>query len=199
MAYCRKCGSEMSEQAIKCSECGEVHIQKSGPSDDRGSFLHVLIGLCVPIIGLILFIVWNKDRPNSARNALIGALISLPIIVILGIISAFVIPATGQIIDNTQRSIVYADALAIEHATELYCLDTLCSDGDEITYGEISGFIDNFDESYYVLNNQTVVAVRGTEGVRVYLEAEGTGNYEFRAGLVPTNTTRDESVIEDTN
>lgn len=198
MAFCRKCGNEMGEQAIRCSECGEVHIQKAPPTDDKGSFVHVLIGLCVPIVGIILFVVWNKDRPKSAKNALIGSLLVIPLYLIMAIISAFAIPALGQIINNTNADIVLADALAVEYATELYCFEAGCEYGTDIKYSDISSYIENLDESYYELGPNTDVAYYAMDGIHVHLEAKGTGQLEFREGTIPSQSTR-EDVIEDTN
>lgn len=47
------------------------------PAPDDGGFLWGLAGCCVPILGLILFLVWKDERPNTAKAAGIGALISV--------------------------------------------------------------------------------------------------------------------------
>jgi hypothetical protein len=55
----------------------------------------------------------------------------------------------------------------------------------------------NLDVEYYMIQEDAVVAVRDTLGTRVYLEARGTGEYEFIQGGIPSETTRDDSVFED--
>lgn len=52
-------------------------------SDNGGIlFLWGLLGCCVPIVGLVLFLVWKDQKPKTAKAAGIGALVS----VILGIL-----------------------------------------------------------------------------------------------------------------
>lgn len=66
------------------------------PSDDSGSFGWWILGCCVPIVGLILFLVWKDTKPKSAKMAGIGALVALifwivisALFVILGIGASF--------------------------------------------------------------------------------------------------------------
>lgn len=56
---------------------------------DRGGFLWGLLGCCIPIVGLILFLVWRDEKPKTAKAAGIGALVSV-ILTILVYVSAFV-------------------------------------------------------------------------------------------------------------
>ncbi len=49
---------------------------------DNGGFLWGLLGCCIPIVGLILFLVWKDQKPKTAKAAGIGALVS----VILGVL-----------------------------------------------------------------------------------------------------------------
>lgn len=49
---------------------------------DNGGFLWGLLGCCIPIVGLVLFLVWKDSKPKTAKAAGIGALVS----VILGIL-----------------------------------------------------------------------------------------------------------------
>lgn len=198
MAYCKRCGNEIEERATRCDECGEMVIDERSVLDDNPSVWHLFAGLCIPILGIILFIVWSKDRPKSARNALIGALISLPLIVIMGIVSAFVVPAVGTIIENTREEAVWADALAMEQAAELYCADTLCEVGDDLQYSDLSHYVNGLDEDYYDLDSSTDVVFIGADGMHVHLEAKGIGNLEFPEGFIPSQLTRDDIII-DTN
>ncbi len=47
------------------------------PAPDDGGFLWGLAGCCVPILGLVLFLIWKDEKPNTAKAAGIGALISV--------------------------------------------------------------------------------------------------------------------------
>ena len=56
-------------------------------SNDNGGFLWGLLGCCIPIVGLVLFVVWKDQKPKTAKAAGIGALVS----VILGVLSYIVV------------------------------------------------------------------------------------------------------------
>jgi len=76
MAYCRKCGALIDDYAAVCPKCGTP--QNGGPNNpppaaDNGGFLWGLLGCCIPIAGLILFLVWKDTKPRTAKAAGIGA------------------------------------------------------------------------------------------------------------------------------
>ncbi len=76
MAYCQKCGTEKEYPNGKCPNCGylpPLPSQRSTQPDD-GGFLWGLLGFCVPIVGLILYLIWKDERPNTALAAGKGAL-----------------------------------------------------------------------------------------------------------------------------
>ncbi len=54
---------------------------------DRGGFLWGLLGCCIPVVGLVLFLVWRDEKPKTAKAAGIGALVSviLTILIYVGI------------------------------------------------------------------------------------------------------------------
>ncbi len=56
-------------------------------SNDNGGFLWGLLGCCIPVVGLILFLVWKDQKPKTAKAAGIGALVS----VILGVVSYIIV------------------------------------------------------------------------------------------------------------
>ena len=70
MAYCKRCGAEIYDDTYICPRCG---VQQRA-SADSGSILWALLGFLIPLIGLILFLVWHDEKPQSARMAGIGAL-----------------------------------------------------------------------------------------------------------------------------
>ncbi len=58
---------------------------------DNGGFLWGLLGFCIPVVGLILFLIWKDQKPKTAKAAGIGALVS----VIIGVVSYILIIALG--------------------------------------------------------------------------------------------------------
>ena len=59
--------------------------------NDNGGFLWGLLGFCIPIVGLILFLVWKDQKPKTGKAAGIGALVS----VILGVVFYAIILVGG--------------------------------------------------------------------------------------------------------
>ena len=85
MAYCKKCGAVIDDQAVVCPKCGVP--QNSMPEVvDNGGFGWGLLGFCIPIVGLILSLVWKDTKPNTSSAAGKGALISVIISVVFYII-----------------------------------------------------------------------------------------------------------------
>lgn len=63
--------------------------------NDNGGFLWGLLGCCIPIVGLILFLVWKDQKPRTAKAAGIGALVSVVASVVLYVIVFVIMGAAG--------------------------------------------------------------------------------------------------------
>jgi len=85
MPYCKNCGNEVDVNAAVCPSCGVAQENKP-VSEDTGSFGWGLLGCCIPLVGLILFLVWKDTKPKTAKMAGKGALISLILSVVYYII-----------------------------------------------------------------------------------------------------------------
>lgn len=62
---------------------------------DKGGFLWGLLGCCIPIVGLILFLVWKDTKPKTAKAAGIGALVCVGLSIVYYIIVFVIIGAAG--------------------------------------------------------------------------------------------------------
>ncbi len=74
--YCKNCGAMINDNAAVCPQCG---VAQKPEVVDNGGFGWGLLGCCIPIVGLILFLVWKDTKPNTAKAAGIGALVSVGI------------------------------------------------------------------------------------------------------------------------
>ena len=63
--------------------------------EDNGGILWGLLGCCIPIVGLILFLVWKDTKPKTAKAAGIGALVSVIISVVCYIIFFVILGGLG--------------------------------------------------------------------------------------------------------
>ena len=52
---------------------------------DRGGFLWGLLGCCIPVVGLVLFLVWRDEKPKTAKAAGIGALVSVILTILISV------------------------------------------------------------------------------------------------------------------
>lgn len=64
---------------------------------DNGGILWGLLGCCIPIVGLVLFLVWKDTKPKTAKAAGIGALVCVVLAVIYYIIMFVIIGAAALV------------------------------------------------------------------------------------------------------
>ena len=64
-------------------------------TNDKGGFLWGLLGCCIPIVGLVLFLVWKDQKPKTAKAAGIGALISVLASVLIYVIFFVILGAAS--------------------------------------------------------------------------------------------------------
>lgn len=57
-------------------------------SNDNGGFLWGLLGCCIPLVGLILFLVWKDSKPKTSKAAGIGALVGVGVCIVSYILMA---------------------------------------------------------------------------------------------------------------
>jgi type IV pilus assembly protein PilA len=111
----------------------------------------------------------------------------LIVIVVLGIISAFAIPAVGTIVENAERSSVYNDALMVENAARLWCQDNYddCDTGTVLTMAQIDDYIDGLqdgDGNYTYDDNVAAFLITDSD----YGTAVNLGNGEWAVNLEGT-------------
>ncbi len=125
----------------------------------------------------------------------------LIVIVVMGIIAAFSIPAVGNIIENATKDGVLNDAIQVENAAKLYCSSTTdvgCTDDNGLSWEKLEPYIDGIswgndeDDVDYFIQNATIVAINGDDGWSVTLEAAGDNDaddkvWEWPAGIPSAN------------
>jgi len=91
--FCKNCGKEIDDKASICIHCG-VATHTKPQIVDNGGFGYELLGFCIPIVGLILFLVWKDTKPKTSKAAGVAALASV-VIVILFYVLIFVAGILG--------------------------------------------------------------------------------------------------------
>lgn len=76
--FCKNCGQEIDDKAVVCPHCGVAQREMSYDTiKDDGGVGWGILGCCIPVVGLILWLVWKDSKPNTAKAAGIGALVSV--------------------------------------------------------------------------------------------------------------------------
>ncbi|WP_300278723.1 zinc-ribbon domain-containing protein [Peptacetobacter sp.] len=77
--FCINCGSKISENAEICPNCG---VPQKRPVTDEGGIGWNLLGCCIPLVGLILYLIWKDEKPKTAKDVGKGALINVVCVVV---------------------------------------------------------------------------------------------------------------------
>ena len=94
MAFCPNCGQQIADQAVVCIHCGSQLGAPAAPAkQDSNSFGWFCLGFCIPIVGLILWLVWKAETPMKAKKAGLGALISTIASIVIWVIYFIIIVA----------------------------------------------------------------------------------------------------------
>ena len=88
--FCKNCGKEIMDEAVVCIHCGCSTQDKPAKKKDSSNIGMLLIGLLIPLAGLIIWAVCRDDQPDVAHAAGKGALIGVLVEIGMSILSAIV-------------------------------------------------------------------------------------------------------------
>lgn len=88
--YCNNCGKEIDDKAYICPHCGvktKTIIQDDEPIGGLG-----ILCFFFPIVGLILYLIWQETKPikskGAGKAALWGLVTGVALIVIVAIVAS---------------------------------------------------------------------------------------------------------------
>lgn len=86
--YCKNCGRIVDATSSYCNNCGARIDNKpnADASEDSLSLGFAIFGFFIPIVGLILFLIYEEKKPKRAKSAIKGALIGFITKIVLAII-----------------------------------------------------------------------------------------------------------------
>lgn len=85
MAFCRKCGKEINDDAVMCVHCGCATEKAARTNTNQNpdydpysgaDFVEVLLSVLIPIAGIILYVVKKDTRPKAAKTCLITGVVT---------------------------------------------------------------------------------------------------------------------------
>lgn len=83
MKYCEHCGRELMDNAVICPGCG---CALSTMEEDKPNVGLNVLSVFIPIVGLVLYCVWNSKTPKKAKSVGLCALISFIVGVVFWIV-----------------------------------------------------------------------------------------------------------------
>ena len=136
--YCSHCGKPIPEGADYCLNCG-CAVNGSAPSkDDSSSFGFALLGFLFPLIGLILYFVYDDKRPKRAKSvgkgALVGVITRIVISIVITVAAFFFSFSVFNAVATGEASDIPIIGSVIDEMIEE--LDDDGSDKCEVTVGE---------------------------------------------------------------
>lgn len=138
--YCSHCGKPIPEGADYCLNCG-CAVNGSAPSkDDSSSFGFALLGFLFPLIGLILYFVYEDKRPKRAKSvgkgALVGVITGIVVSILLAVATFFFSASIFDAAISGETSDIPVFGSIINEIVEE--LDDDGSDKCEVTVGQFS-------------------------------------------------------------
>ncbi len=142
---------EMNQQPVQPEMNQQPNNGMYGPQptqpEDKGSFGWAVLGFFIPLVGLILFLAWKKDKPNSAKKAGIGALVSVIVSIVMSIVMTFLGAALiGGIFAGLEDA-----NWTVETDDDNWNVDT--SFGDDTSYGD-DDYDVSYDEDYVTMDDE---------------------------------------------
>lgn len=92
MKYCSQCGKELVDEAVVCPNCGCAVQAPVNPQEDKPSTGLNILAFLFPLVGLILYLCFQKTTPVRAKAigkwALIGFIVGIALSILSGVLGA---------------------------------------------------------------------------------------------------------------
>lgn len=132
--YCKNCGRSVDDTSSYCNNCGARIDNKPNAdvSEDSLSLGFAILGFFIPIVGLILFLIYEEKKPKRAKSAGKGALIGFITKIVLTIILVilYVVFATS-LFNNISNNIPAIGDVFREETT-----DKILEKDVDVSFGE---------------------------------------------------------------
>ena len=102
--YCKYCGKVIDDDSKFCTDCGSAVNNDAGDTSsfDKPSKAFAVLGFFLPLVGLILYAIYERKQPKRAKSAGKGALVGFITKVIISIICLVLyIGFVSSVLNNT--------------------------------------------------------------------------------------------------
>lgn len=136
--YCKNCGRTVDDTASYCNNCGARIDNKpnADASEDSLSLGFAILGFFIPIVGLILFLIYEEKKPKRAKSAVKGALIGFITEIVLAIILVILYVVFAASIFNNISNDIESNIPAIGDVFREETTDKILEKDVDVSFGE---------------------------------------------------------------
>lgn len=132
--YCKNCGRTVDDTSSYCNNCGARIDNKPNAdvSEDNSNLGFAIFGFFIPIVGLILFLIYEEKKPKRAKSAGKGALIGFITEIVLAIILVILyVVFAASLFNNISNNIPAIGDVFSEETT-----DKILEKDVDVSFGE---------------------------------------------------------------
>lgn len=136
--YCKNCGRTVDDTSSYCNNCGARIDNKpnADASEDSLSLGFAILGFFIPIVGLILFLIYEEKKPKRAKSAGKGALIGFITEIVLAIILVILYVVFAASLFNNISNDIESNIPAIGDVFREETTDKILEKDVDVSFGE---------------------------------------------------------------
>lgn len=136
--YCKNCGRTVDDTSSYCNNCGARIDNKpnADASEDSLSLGFAILGFFIPIVGLILFLIYEEKKPKRAKSAGKGALIGFITEIVLAIILVILSVVFAASLFNNISNDIESNIPAIGDVFSEETTDKILEKDVDVSFGE---------------------------------------------------------------
>lgn len=136
--YCKNCGRTVDDTSSYCNNCGARIDNKpnADASEDSLSLGFAIFGFFIPIVGLILFLIYEEKKPKRAKSAIKGTLIGFITEIVLAIILVILYVVFAASLFNNISNDIESNIPAIGDVFSEETTDKILEKDVDVSFGE---------------------------------------------------------------
>lgn len=136
--YCKNCGRTVDDTSSYCNNCGARIDNKPNAdvSEDNSNLGFAILGFFIPIVGLIIFLIYEEKKPKRAKSAGKGALIGFITKIVLAITLVILYVVFAASLFNNISNDIESNIPAIGDVFSKETTDKILEKDVDVSFGE---------------------------------------------------------------
>ncbi len=136
--YCKNCGRTVDDTSSYCNNCGARIDNKPNADvfEDNSNLGFAILGFFIPIVGLIIFLIYEGKKPKRAKSAGKGALIGFITKIVLAIILVILYVVFAASLFNNISNDIESNIPAIGDVFREETTDKILEKDVDVSFGE---------------------------------------------------------------